>query len=415
MHKKLLLMMLVPILALSMVITSCGGDDDNGVFDGIPTYHRIQGVWYHSEGFLGDALTLHWFFATPNQVAVSDRVGATGVGSRTDFAFGPGVPAVALHEGRYLNQRTFREEFISRLRAELLNAAGEPVFGPGNELPSYTSWATLTGLGVLLVPAFDMEADRIFRTMFAPTFFGHQLLNVIVWREAVEMGVLFDVLTFDPEVNPMTVIPFHLNFYSFYGNHHIGRVSGMWLDYDDRDADAQALWITERFVARHAENQLIPQFGVYFRIMPEDGNGNGNGVWVAGIEAEDFDYALAAGFDAISEVVVQAGDVTIIIEIDNIDFGRTAVEPFYYDITDIVFNLVSVEYQVAGAGPFAPLPYTTTAGWVPGITPTPADADYGTFEFDIDQHATLADTDVVVITFNLSGGPNQTITIVVGP
>ena len=254
MLKKLSLLVLVPILALSMVIISCGSDDDT--FQGNPTYHSIQGVWYHNEGDL-DAIahTLHWFLATPSQAAVSDLVGATGVGSRTDFAFAS-MPTGVMFQGRYFNENAFRIVLIG-----LLNEADFDFNAATDEwedlLDYFENTATVDEI---------LLADDIFRRMFPTNFFGIQLLNLVI-SDGIISGLLIPLR--DGDI--VSLIPFSLNFHAFYGGAHIGRIHGFWVEFDDQDPLEQELLVTERFVVRHAENQLIPRFGLYSRIMPDMG------------------------------------------------------------------------------------------------------------------------------------------------
>ena len=330
MHKKLLLMMLVPILALSMVITSCGGDDDDGIFNGNPTYHRIQGVWFHDDGLEGaQGHTLHWFLATPSQVAVSDLVGATGVGSRTDFAFAS-MPGDTMFQGRYFNENAFRIAFISRLN-ELESIT--------TDIPSTTLWPVIldqTTPGT----ALDQEFETVFRDMFPTNFFGVQLLNVSLWRGFVE-----DVVFYLQAGDIVTLIPFSLNFHAYYGGAHIGRIHGFWIELDDQDPMSQQLWVTERFVVRHAENQLIPQFGLYSRIMPEDG------------PLPPDPTALGGDLD-ITSVALADGEITI--DVTGLTFQSAAATlgthfDLYYQVgvgaeTAVVGGVVPAGSVAAGVG-----------------------------------------------------------------
>ena len=79
MHKKLLLVMLVPILAFSFVVTGCGSDD--GPFDGDPTFRGIQGPWVSD--WQGSE---RWFLITANQlVMMNPDTVEGGLAFRTEF------------------------------------------------------------------------------------------------------------------------------------------------------------------------------------------------------------------------------------------------------------------------------------------------------------------------------------------
>ena len=306
MHKKLLLMMLVPILALSLVVVGCGGDD--GEFDGAGTYHRVAGIWYQvMEDADGNEILTSWFTAVGNQAAVYDGVGAAGVVSRTSFSF-VGLPGNAMYRGRYVDQLAFRREFVRRLNEATFPgttdlafppAAVTPVVPGSVVIPPGSTWMDLWqsnvgGTGV----ARDL-ANEVFMGMFPTGFFGREIRNLLtaggtpLWMWLVWDGLLFDASTiadFDgvfmidvsgvptpgphfmdnPDaLFPWTLIPFRMNFHAFYGGREIGRISGFWAEEVVGVFDTQMLVVTESHVVEVAENLFIPPFGPYQRNMPE--------------------------------------------------------------------------------------------------------------------------------------------------
>ena len=70
MHKKLLLVMLVPILALSLIVVGCG-DDDDGFYEGSPTFRGMQGSWV-SDWVGLDVRESRWFTISANQLNMYD-------------------------------------------------------------------------------------------------------------------------------------------------------------------------------------------------------------------------------------------------------------------------------------------------------------------------------------------------------
>ena len=95
MHKKLLLVMLVPILALSLIVVGCGGDDDDdGMFEGDPTHRTIQGAWQNLWDGSGERPNYE-FFILPNQFTLVDL--AEDAGGRS---FRVGFREIALEEIR---------------------------------------------------------------------------------------------------------------------------------------------------------------------------------------------------------------------------------------------------------------------------------------------------------------------------
>ena len=296
MHKKLLLMMLVPILALSLVVVGCGGDD--GEFDGAGTYHRVAGIWYQA---LDGENVNAWFTAVGNQAAVYDGVGAAGVVSRTSFSFAS-MPTSVMYRNRYLDQLAFRQAFVRELNTLVVPGSSPPVliFPPDSEGlntaggsfgvldPVTTTWAFIMGINV-----HQNLIDGAFVDMFPDSFFGREMRNIAMttplYRLVVRLGLLYDSSTtvtpvpgfmaaalppqlgvLDPEpLFPWTLIPFRMTFHAFYGGREIGRISGFWAEGEIGAFDSQQLIVTESFVVELAENLFIPPFGPFERNMPE--------------------------------------------------------------------------------------------------------------------------------------------------
>ena len=102
MHKKLLIAMLVPIFAFSLVVTGCGSDD--GVFDGAPTHRAFSGSWVNLS--LDPANEpISWFLISATQLALMDVTDEWNL---------------PLYEGGLIFRTGFRETAASGIRETTL-------------------------------------------------------------------------------------------------------------------------------------------------------------------------------------------------------------------------------------------------------------------------------------------------------
>ena len=376
MQKKLLLMMLVPILALSLVVTSCGGDDEVGVFDGSATYHLIQGVWYSANEVNPDA----WFVLTGNQATVSDPIGATGVATRTEFIFG--LP----FESRFVSQRAFLNDVLAEM-VPLANALPAPPAGstaaspgagnvarallgaPGNP----TAFSFVVPVAdqdpeepnlIQLAGAFDVNNTEwsdilLLRTnsmirQVVETAFRNALGNMGVgtdlafadanlvdelvlggdptMREIFVSGVLGDLgLTdgyrlfgFGGTNLPMRFVPFRMEFRTFRHADLAGYVEGFWADFDGA-AEGQRFIVLRQEVAQVVENLFIPHIGVYGRLMPTDVEEEQLPAIRPVIVGSTFNVTTAGGGPAANEFTVVIG--TTALTDQEIEFFVGAASP----------------------------------------------------------------------------------------
>ena len=114
MHKKLLLVMLVPILAFSLVVIGCGGDD---VFDGNEAPSWFQGA-FESERIGGADNT--WFVITGNQITMFDQDMEARIAFRIDFSILGGTTWLQF-AGNALEANVSQEKMIQRMAIVMMD------------------------------------------------------------------------------------------------------------------------------------------------------------------------------------------------------------------------------------------------------------------------------------------------------
>ena len=284
MHKKLLLVMLVPVLALSLIVVGCGSDDD--LFDGDPTFRGIQGSW-ESVWTGADAAPPQWFLATANQIMMMNpHTYEGGLAYRTGFTLlhqaGIRVTGLPATEVAYIDQRAFLDAMNAEIAAWLdaenygwwtddAPVGVTWVAGAGLEINGTTvpdlmdawdwSQGTGTGIGWGTVQALnDLMFGNNFRQL--ETFFRGQLGVNFAWkfrnnnmmaaladpfvagsRDAVgfvaaELGTIAPasaVFALDSAFD--RVVTFRWDLVDWDTNEDRGTLHVMWLDHDSNAGD----------------------------------------------------------------------------------------------------------------------------------------------------------------------------------
>ena len=320
MHKKLLIAMLVPILAFSLVVVGCGSDDGPVDGDFFPSF--MQGA-FHNLSATDD----RWIVMSGNQVTVFDSATYSSLFTfRTEFAL-LGGPAFLDFPG-ILRQATLNQEkVIQRMARELFTAAWTPA-----------AWVDLQGMGTsshVLIEQLhlfdgDLSTDlgraqfnlilnnvafwdvldyfsdtyslinRAFMAGGTPVEFCHQTfsrapgarqvmgdfigattpqfftetgLGTIPSVPASFPGVIFgsegDVADFGAnEFLAQRILPFRITYFDYHTSEVIGYNDGFWVNPVTEEPGYQFLIITQRNFRRDVQDEVLPEVGVWLPLSP---------------------------------------------------------------------------------------------------------------------------------------------------
>lgn len=320
MHKKLLLVMLIPILALGLIVVGCGSDDD--LFDGNPTFRGVQGSWHSA----WTENPTQWFLVSANQISMMNAVTTEGgLVFRTGFTYladGNIMDVVPATEIRTINQQLLLEALSERLAlwhdvdnpgwwgdermpAGVTFITTNPVafgFGPGTvaapaglatHLASFVDglagpamWETVNSFNSLMVTYGSRELENFFRNEllgigFAWRFRNDNLMEVLgapnnagaratVGFAAGDMGTF---VTDQPVfVNPGTpqperVVSFRWSLHDWETSDDEGTLEGLWVDWDGEPANQMLVLFSSVHPFYWQDNMPI-DIGVFVRGTP---------------------------------------------------------------------------------------------------------------------------------------------------
>ena len=328
MHKKLLLVMLIPILALSLIVVGCGGDDDDDLFEGAATFRGFQGTWTQEWSASAQRPPV-WFIATANQLAIMDINAAEGgLNFRTGFTE---IAATEIRdttvpgsEVQHVNHAALHRAMWVRL-AEMHNP-DSPYFVGAGRVPGLTvtmsggmphiargfGGTTITNLGatissfvggqnpVLNWTSIGMINDSLFNHVsyrgfenffrnligvnFHPHFHHATLINALV--PTANNAVILDNLGFlpgtfgqlpagntalfrnpnDPDT-PQRVVPFEWTLYDWDSSELVGSLHGIWIDGDGTAGDEVIVILGTRHPDFWQTHMPLP-LGIFTRGTP---------------------------------------------------------------------------------------------------------------------------------------------------